>query len=412
MKSLRSRLPVSPLPWKWNRRLRWIALGVAGAVVVGGIVAVILVQRSDSDSGEAPVSAIPPDIRKLIDRLSPAQKADEVVVSGFEGAADGAQQAGAAQLGGLLVGPEDWQGAGGPALLARLHSAGSTGGRIPPLIVGTQQGGIYRAYPGLPPAEGQAQIGAADDAAKARGWAEAAGTGLLEAGFDVNLAPLADIATLDSPLSDRVFSDDPEVVTKMTRAATDGCAASGLACALPYFPGLGGASQSTEDGPATVSLDTASLEARDLAPFRAAIAQKVPALVLSLAFYAAYDPVTPAALSPSIAQGLLRDQLGFQGVAITDDLTAGAVAQGIGAPQAAVQALAAGSDLVVVDDPAQAAAARKAIGGAISSGAIPGDRVDEAVGRILVLKQGLGLIAGPPRPEKPKPKQAAKPKKR
>lgn len=398
-RKLRSRLPVSPLPWKWNERLRWIALGIAVAVVVGGIVAVILVQRSsDSGSEQAKAASAPPEVRKLIKAMSPAQKADEVVITGFDSAASGAQEAGAAQLGGLIVGPEDWPGgAAGPALLGRLHAAGKTGGRIPPLIVGRQEGGIYRSYPDLPPADGQAQIGAADDPAAAKSWALATGRALAGAGFDLNLAPLADIATLDSPLSDRVFSDDPEVVTAMVRSAVQGCGQSGLGCAVPYFPGLGGASQSTEDGPATVSLDTASLDARDLRPFRAAIEQKAPALVISLAFYAAYDPVTPAALSPAVAGGLLRDQLGFKGVAITDDLTAGAITQGIGAPQAAVQALAAGSDMALIGDPGQAAAARKQLTDAIQSGAVPQSRIDEGLARILVLKQRLGLIAAPKR---------------
>ena len=82
-------------------------------------------------------------------------------------------------------------------------------------------------------------------------------------------------------------------------------------------------------GPASVGLDVASLEIRDLAPFKAAIAEKVPAVVVSLGLYAAYDPVTPAALSPSIAGDLLRDQLGFKGVAISDDLSAGGLATGL-----------------------------------------------------------------------------------
>ncbi len=77
----------------------------------------------------------------------------------------------------------------------------------------------------------------------------------------------------------------------------------------------------------------------------------MPAVVLSLAFYAAYDPVTPAALSEPVATGLLRDQLGFSGVAITDDLGAGAVRSGYSVPKAAVAALAAGSDLIQIDSP-------------------------------------------------------------
>jgi beta-N-acetylhexosaminidase len=102
--------------------------------------------------------------------------------------------------------------------------------------------------------------------------------------------------------------------------------------------------------------------------------------------------VTPGALSPSIATDLLRGELGFEGVALTDDLTSGAISAGIGAPDAAVQALAAGSDVAVVGDPAQARQAREAILSAARSGEIPKDRLDQAAARVLTLKEQLGLL--------------------
>ena len=114
-------------------------------------------------------------------------------------------------------------------------------------------------------------------------WAGETATALGNAGFDLNLAPIADVSTLDSPLSDRAFSDDVRQVTAMTRASVRGCRDKEAVCATPYFPGLGAASQSTSEGPATVSLDIGSLEARDLAPFRAAINENVPGVVVSLA---------------------------------------------------------------------------------------------------------------------------------
>jgi beta-N-acetylhexosaminidase len=393
---LRARLPVSPLPWKWNSRQQQVALIAVIALLAGGALASVLIQRgSDSESAAAPALDAPAQIRQALKGMSLVQKADAVVVSGFETPAAALEQVDGSQIGGIIVGAEDWFGSfKGRTLLARIRAAGSTGGRIPPLIVGRQEGGIYRAYPDLPPVQGQREIAATGEPAQASSWALGTGRALDKAGFDLNLAPLADVATLDSPLADRVFSDDPAVVTSMTGAAVRGCRDSGIACATPYFPGLGGASQSTADGPATVSLDTASLAARDLAPFRAAIEQKVPAIVISLAFYAAYDPVTPAALSPSIAGKLLRVDLGFEGVALTDDLTAGAIGADLGGPpQAAVRALAAGSDLVVVDDGPQAIQAQAAILDAARSGGIPMARLDQAIARVLALKIRLGLVA-------------------
>ena len=127
-------------------------------------------------SGEAPATKAAAPVEKAAKGLSPVQEVDAVVVSGFEGSDSGAKLARGAQLGGLLVGAEDWFGTfKGRTLLSRLRAQSAAGGRIPPLIVGVQEGGIYRAYPGLPPALGQREIAATNDPAEAIEWA--AGTG-------------------------------------------------------------------------------------------------------------------------------------------------------------------------------------------------------------------------------------------
>lgn len=391
LRRLRAHIPTPPWPRNWDERLRRAALAgiVVFALLLAGIS--ILLQRSggDDESEPAPVQA-PERVKRELGRLAPAQKADAVVISGFATADAAAELARQSEVGGILVGPEDWFSSfKGRTLLSRLRAQSAAGGRTPPLVVGIQEGGAYRSYPSLPPALGQREVAATGIPAEAAEWAEQTGRAMGKAGFDLNLAPIADVATLDSPLSDRAFSDDPVIVTAMTGAAARGCRLSGMACAMPYFPGLGAASQSTLEGPATIGLDQESLRVRDLAPFRAAIKEGVPALVLSLGLYAAYDPVTPGALSPSVATGLLRDELGFKGVAIADDLSTGVAATNLSAPEAAVQAIAAGSDMVVVSDPGEAIVARRAIAQAARSGAIPAERLEQAAARALSLRQSF-----------------------
>ena len=235
----------------------------------------------------------------------------------------------------------------------------------------SQEGGPYRALADLPPEETQLEIGDSRSAQAAEDWATGTAEALAAAGIDLNLAPLADVATLDSAVSDRAFSDDPAATAELTAASVRGCRAVGVACAVLHFPGLGAASQDTSRGPATVGLDPASLEARDLVPFEAAFAERVPAVVLSLALYTAYDPVTPGALAEPVATGLLRDELGFEGVAITDDLGAGAVRAGQGVDAAAVDALAAGADMVQIGSPTDQAGVRKRILEALESRELP-----------------------------------------
>ena len=388
VRRIRSRIPVSPLPWHWSRRLRRGALIVIVALVAGGALASVLLQGGDDSETKRPVlsSDASPEVKKLLGKMSLGEKLDAVIVAGF----DDPDSIPAGSPGGILITAESWPGERkGKALTAKLRASG---GAVPPLIVTQQEGGDDRALDDLPPAESELEVGAVGTPAAAETWALATGKALEANGINLNLAPVADVATLDSPVSGRAFSDDPAVVTALTAGAVRGCRESGVACAVSHFPGLGAASGDIDVGPASVSLDPASLEVRDLPPFQAAFREKVPAVVLSLAFYAAYDPVTPAALSPIVVEDLLRDQLGFKGVAVTGDLSAGAIAAAQGAPEAAPAALAAGADMVQISDPDEAGEARKVLEKAARDGSVPADRLDQAVARVLELKRRLGLL--------------------
>jgi beta-N-acetylhexosaminidase len=342
--------------------------------------------------------------------MSPQQKVDGVLLLGFEGSEPDAgivEELRSRQLGGVLVTGRNWVDPTQLAELAgELRAAGRAEGRIPPLIVAPQEGGPYRALPGLPPEERQLDIGDAADLELAERSAREAGIALREAGFDMNLFPVADVAPLDSPIADRAYSDDPEVAAALTAAAIRGCRMAKIACAPKHFPGLGAASQDTGEGPATVGLDEVSLHSRDLPPFEAAFAEGAPAVVVSHAFYTAYDPVTPASLTPLVTFELLRERLGFEGVAITDDLGAGAIVArgaaaeaGGGAPAggsavtaAAVAALQAGADMLMISEPEDQVGVADAVLEAVATGDLAEERLDEAVGRVLLLKMQMGLL--------------------
>ena len=162
-----------------------------------------------------------------------------------------------------------------------------------------------------------------------------------------------------------------------------------------YFPGMGAASQSTEEGPVQVGLSLEDLTARDLVPFEAAIRAGAPAIQIGHGLYATDDFVTPASLSKTITTDLLRDRLGFKGVAITDDLSAPAVTAVAPVPEAAVSAIKAGADLLFISRPqGQQEAAYLAVLNAVRKGNIPRKRIDEALLRVLTAKRRLGLIQG------------------
>jgi beta-N-acetylhexosaminidase len=379
-------------------RRRRVAAVLVTIAATAGVWFVFLRSGDDGARGaqESHGAGVSEPIAHLVREMTPAERVDQVLLLGFDGvdsSSPAITELRSHQLGGILVGPANWVSRDqGASLVGALRSAGLAGDRISPLIVATQEGGPDRSYPDLPPAEREIDVGDSGSVPQAEAWARETATALRSVGFDLDIFPVADVATLDSPLADRAFSDDASTAAAMTAASIRGCRDARFACAPLHFPGLGAASQDTDEGPATVSLDATSLTDRDLAVFRAAFDEHARAVELSLAFYAAYDAVTPAATSPEIANGLLRDDLVFKGVAITDDLGAGAVKATSTVPEAAVAAIQAGADLVRIDSPDQQDAARAALRRAAKSGGIPAERLDEAAGRVLELKRSLGLL--------------------
>ena len=343
-----------------------------------------------------PPAGVSAEVSARVKQMSPAQLADQVLLLGFDGTDPSAEivdDLSRHEYGGVFLDADNWVDADqGAKLVAALRAAGREQERIPPLIAASQEGGQYRSFADLPPERNELEVGDEGSPKAAEDWAHDAAASLRSAGFDLDLFPIADIATLDSPLADRAFSDDPALVTELTAASIRGCNRAGLACAALHFPGLGAASEDTDRGPATIGLDAAAIEARDLAPFEAAFDEGMPAVVLSLGFYVAYDAVTPGALAEPVATGLLRDQLGYEGVAITDDLGAGAVRAGTAPPKAAVAALAAGADLIRIDDPANQRGVEHAIVAAVADGELPRSQLEQAASRVLQLKRSRGLV--------------------
>jgi beta-N-acetylhexosaminidase len=335
-------------------------------------------------------------VARLVETMSLEERVDQVLLLGFEGTDATSpifDELASRQLGGVLIEEPNWIDAvAGAELVGALRAEGLQRNRISPLIVVKQEGGVYRSLPDLPPAERELDIGRTGDPAVAERWAFDTARGLRSSGVDLNLGLVADVAGPESPVAGRAFSSDPAIAAELTAAAVRGCEQGGVACAALHFPGLGAASQDPAQGPATVSLEPAALADRDLAAFEAAFAEDIPAIILSLAFYASYDAVTPAAMARPVTAALLRDELGFEGAAITDDLGAGAVKATSSVPDAAVEALRAGADLVQIAAPADQKGVAETLVDAARDGVIPEERLAEAAGRVLELKRSLRLL--------------------
>ncbi len=181
----------------------------------------------------------------------------------------------------------------------------------------------------------------------------------------------------------------PKPIARAARAAVIGWKASGVMPAPAHFPGQGSATQDPLEGPASVGQSAQDLKKRDLRPFASALLH-APAVTISSAAFSAYDPVTPAALTPAVVRGLLRHTLHFKGVAMTDDLSGLTAATGGTQGQAAVAALRAGIDLVYVGDPRSRAAVYNAVLNAARAGRLPAARIRDAAAHVLDLKRRVG----------------------
>jgi beta-N-acetylhexosaminidase len=167
---------------------------------------------------------------------------------------------------------------------------------------------------------------------------------IARAGVNMNLAPVADVAQPGSVMTGRAFDTDvSENVVAASRELLD----AGVLPTVKHFPGFGRATENTDDAPVTIEASREELET-DLGPFRAAIDADVPLVMASHALYPALDPDYIASQSPVVLGDLLRDELGFDGVVITDSLEAEAVLARSSVEVAAERSLAAGADLLLM----------------------------------------------------------------
>jgi beta-N-acetylhexosaminidase len=196
-----------------------------------------------------------------------------------------------------------------------------------------------------------------------------------------------------SVLGSRIYSDEPEQVSKYAEETVRAYRAERVFSAVGHFPGLGATDQSTEDGPATVGLGLDELRQRDLIPFKAAFGAAAPGVMIASALYPFSDFTVPASLSRAVDSTLLRRELKYKGVAMTDDLADPAITALHSVPDAAVQAFRAGADMFYISGNAgEQQAAYIAVLRAVQRGRVPRSRLDEAVGRILLAKKDYRLI--------------------
>ncbi|MEO3810042.1 glycoside hydrolase family 3 N-terminal domain-containing protein [Sphaerisporangium sp. B11E5] len=284
------------------------------------------------------------------------------------------------------------------ALTARLRSAGD------PVISLDEEGGdVTRlAYHVGSPYPGNAALGAVDDVELTRGVYRSIGYDLLRCGVNLDMAPDADVNTAeDNPvIGTRSFGADPALVARHTVAAVEGLQETGVAACVKHFPGHGATRQDSHLEIPTVDVTREVLWERELLPFRAAIGAGTRSIMTAHVRVPVLTGSAPATLSSAALTELLRGELGYDGVVVSDALDMHAISRSVGLGGGAVLSLAAGSDLLCLGPLPTYEEIREiesAIVSAVREGRLPVSRLEEAAERVARLRAWFGTARREPR---------------
>lgn len=344
-------------------------------------------------SQNLPIEETPAEkAEKIINSMSREQMAGQLMMVGFNGLEPDyyiTRMINLRNIGGVILFGRNIES---PVQVAtmnnQLQSMSLANKNLPLFIAVDEEGGeISRFEDIITSFPGPAQLGklGSPDAVELAA-ADTAGE-LAAMGVNVNLAPVIDVGRRDSVMAERVFANDPDLVAELGVAAVNGYRKGGLISCVKHFPGLGRSVLDTHKGSVEIDAGLASLREVDMLPFRQAIDENVEMVLVGHALYPALDEENPSTISYSVQTTLLREELGYSGLILSDDLEMGAVADQDSVGRYAVKAIKAGTDVVLVcHTPEKQKEVYDSILEAITNGEISEQRLKESLMRIITLK--------------------------
>ncbi len=356
---------------------------------------------TEPESSASPSTNPPSNVTGLesaVAALSLAEKVGQLFVAGFDGLTptDEIEKLVADRnLGGVIYFSRNVESAEQLRTLSRTLQ-GFVPDELPPLFCSIDQEGgrVARLAWGTELPSAMA-LGAADDSKLASQAGNAVGRELRSLGIDIDLAPVLDVNNNpDNPvIGVRSFGENPERVAELGSTFAGGLQEAGVVACGKHFPGHGDTAVDSHLDLPVIDHDRERLDAVELLPFRRAIEDGIGAIMTT---HVAFPTITgdaerPATLSPRVVTGLLREELGFDGLVLTDCMEMNAIAEGVGTAEGCVQAVEAGCNQIFVSHtPRKQYAAIDAVIDAVESGRIPEDRIDAAVRRVFHAKQTYG----------------------
>lgn len=349
---------------------------------------------------QSPGTAKPPadPIQAAVGKMTLEQKLGQMIIAGIDGTTMDEQAKSLIAddaVGGFILYKANIESADQTVELLNALKEANRNNPAPLLLSVDQEGGSVNRMPdSFVAIPSNRDIAKSGDSEKARAIGEAIGAEVRALGFNVDFAPVLDVdSNPNNPvIGNRSFGPTASVVSSFGAAEMAGLRSGQVVPVVKHFPGHGDTSVDSHLELPVVNKTIEQLRKLELVPFAAAIEAKADAVMIAHILLPQLDPDHPSSMSPRVINGLLRGEMGFDGVVITDDMTMGAILKHYDLGQAAVQSVQAGADIVLVaHDYAQAKKALDALKQAVRAGEIAEDAIDRSVARIVALKQRYKL---------------------
>jgi beta-N-acetylhexosaminidase len=350
--------------------------------------------KNPGDDEEDPEEKLNKEILKMLQEMTLEEKIGQMVFVGFEGpGVDDHVESMIRehQIGGLILFERNIEDEDQLTSLTAGLKAVNKDNRLPLFIAVDEEGGrISRLPKGSPRFPSGKALGERGDPDYSFTVGQEIGTALAAFGFNMNFAPVLDIFSnpQNEVIGDRSFGDNPEIVSKLGTAMMRGLQSKNIIPVVKHFPGHGDTRMDSHIDLPVVEHGRERLDGFEFVPFKEAIDSGAEAIMTAHIMYPELDPEKPATMSGKILTDILRHDLGFKGLIITDDLEMGAITKDYAVDEAAKEAVLAGADVLLIchsSDYQEQVLSR--LIAAVQNGELTMERIDESVARIIRLKQ-------------------------
>ncbi|MFD1336628.1 beta-N-acetylhexosaminidase [Oceanobacillus iheyensis] len=380
--------------------MKWISSIVIMAVITVGVV-YYYIQSGDEKTNHSNHNTSMGgtlNVSSLVDAMSLDEKIGQLIVGGIDGTeinTDTKDMIENYHVGGVILFADNIESKAQTVNLMNDIKQVNENNSHPLLLGVDEEGGSVTRMPdeitSLPPS---GSIGKEQDEELAFEVGTLLGQQMRGLGFNLDFAPVLDVnSNPDNPvIGDRSFGDSPDIVTDMGIQSMKGIQSEGIISVVKHFPGHGDTSEDSHLKLPKVDKSIEELSEVELVPFEKAISKGADVVMTAHILLPQIDTEYPASMSEKIITGLLREDMGFAGVVISDDLTMGAITENIRIEEAAIQSVKAGSDMVLIaHHPDVVVSVHKKLKAAVQNGVISEARIDESVERIIQLKRKYKL---------------------